>query len=111
MRSRTISVSHPKPKAFAKHQLICLLYEAVGSLAMFNRTINHLSIADGTLPVTANLSTTGSPNATHTESYVPLPPTASASSAAADSPIEIHIPKEKRMADPKYQLKGVMASN
>ncbi|KAF2190662.1 putative carboxypeptidase S1 [Zopfia rhizophila CBS 207.26] len=48
-------------------------YQPLASLVMFNRTINHLNIADGTLPVTANLTTEGDPKATHTEPFVPLP--------------------------------------
>jgi carboxypeptidase C (cathepsin A) len=58
-------------------------YQPVGSLAMFNRTIQHLSIADGSKPVTDTLSTSGGPNATHTESPVPLPTSSGASSSAA----------------------------
>lgn len=62
---------------------------AIASLALFNRTINHWNIADGTEPVTANLSSSGPPNATHTEPYVPLPSsTGSAASAGA-----VFIPK------------------
>ncbi|KAF2089818.1 peptidase S10, serine carboxypeptidase [Saccharata proteae CBS 121410] len=48
-------------------------YQPIAALAMFNRTINHLNIADGTIPVTANLSSVGTANATHTEPYVALP--------------------------------------
>ncbi|KAI9736229.1 MAG: hypothetical protein M1834_001115 [Cirrosporium novae-zelandiae] len=48
-------------------------YQPLASLAFYNRTLNHMNIADGTLPVTANLSTVGTANTTHTESFVPLP--------------------------------------
>ncbi|KAF2762325.1 peptidase S10, serine carboxypeptidase [Pseudovirgaria hyperparasitica] len=48
-------------------------YQPEASLAMFNRTINHFSIADGNEMVTADLSSEGSANSTHTEPYVPLP--------------------------------------
>jgi len=65
-------------------------YQPLASLAYFNRTINHFNLADGTMPLTANLTTSGSPNATHTESFVPLPPSSmstmvSSTSAAAVS--------------------------
>lgn len=57
---------------------------AIASLQLFNRTINHFNIADGTEPVTADLSSSGEPSATHTEPYVPLPSsTSSAASAGA----------------------------
>lgn len=52
-------------------------YQPAASLALFNRTLNHLDIATGELPVIANLTSTGPPNATHTESFVPLPTTSS----------------------------------
>lgn len=57
---------------------------AVGSLALFNRTIEHVDIATGTEPVTGTLKTNGTAKATHTNSYVPLPSsTGTAGSAAA----------------------------
>ncbi|KAK4555472.1 hypothetical protein LTR86_007224 [Recurvomyces mirabilis] len=62
-------------------------YQPQGSLAIFNRSINHFNVADGTSPVTANLTSTGPANATHTESFISLPPTASASLAAWSSSI------------------------
>jgi hypothetical protein len=49
---------------------------------MFNRTLNHWNIADGTEMVTANLTSYGTANATHTESFVALPPTSTASASA-----------------------------
>jgi len=52
---------------------------------MFNRTINHFNIADGTMPVTANLTSVGGPNATHTEPYVALPPKTSSSAVPTSS--------------------------
>ncbi|KAK7727767.1 hypothetical protein SLS57_002810 [Botryosphaeria dothidea] len=60
-------------------------YQPEASLAMFNRTVFHYDIATGELPVTANLTTVGGPNATHTEPFVPLPAssTVAASSATA----------------------------
>lgn len=57
-------------------------YQPVAALAMFNRTLNHWNIADGTKMVTANLTSVGGPNATHTESFVALPPTSTASASA-----------------------------
>lgn len=60
-------------------------YQPQAALALFNRTINHVNIADGTMPVTGNLSTNGSPNATHTHTYYSLPPTSSAAYAEYSS--------------------------
>lgn len=62
---------------------------AVASLALFDRTINHLDIATGEEAVTADLSTNGTAEATHTEPYVPLPSStaAAASSGAAVSAV------------------------
>jgi hypothetical protein len=48
-------------------------YQPQGALALFNRTINLVDIADGSVPVTANLSSTGPANATHTQAPVALP--------------------------------------
>ncbi|KAI9838451.1 MAG: hypothetical protein M1837_002473 [Sclerophora amabilis] len=62
-------------------------YQPLASLEIFRRVINHLNLADGSTPITANYTTTGNANATHTESFVPLTTSgggASSSSAAAD---------------------------
>ncbi|CAD0050612.1 unnamed protein product [Aureobasidium pullulans] len=59
-------------------------YQPQAALALFNRTLNHWNTADGTEMVTANLTSYGSPNATHTQSFVPLPPTSTASASATD---------------------------
>lgn len=64
-------------------------YQPQAALQLFNRTLNHWNIADGTEMVTANLTTEGSPDATHTEAFVPLPPTSSAGSAAATGVVPI----------------------
>lgn len=58
-------------------------YQPVASLAMFNRTIFHYDVATGEQPVTANLTTVGDPEATHTEPFVPLPTSTGASAASA----------------------------
>jgi len=58
-------------------------YQPIAALAFFNRTLNHFNIADGLTAVTANLTSSGPPNATHTESFVPLPATSSANATAA----------------------------
>ncbi|KAF2090517.1 hypothetical protein K490DRAFT_34644 [Saccharata proteae CBS 121410] len=58
-------------------------YQPVGALAMFNRTINHLNVADGTEMVTSNLTTVGTANATHTEPFVALPSETGSAGAAA----------------------------
>lgn len=53
-------------------------YQPQAALAVFNRTLQHVNIADGTEKVTPTLESSGGPNATHTESFVSLPPTSSA---------------------------------
>ncbi|TKA46311.1 hypothetical protein B0A49_12164, partial [Cryomyces minteri] len=58
-------------------------YQPLASLAMFMRTINHLDIATGSLPVTSNLTSTGLANATHTEPFVALPSTTSSTGSSA----------------------------
>jgi len=60
-------------------------YQPVASLQLFNRTINHFNVADGTEVVTANLTSTGDAKATHTESFVALPTTSSAIATASAS--------------------------
>ncbi|TKA74781.1 hypothetical protein B0A55_03847 [Friedmanniomyces simplex] len=62
-------------------------YQPQAALAVFNRTLNHFNVADGTMPVTANLTSSGPANATHTAPFVALPPTGSASFAAWSSSV------------------------
>ncbi|KAK0948500.1 hypothetical protein LTR29_000132 [Friedmanniomyces endolithicus] len=62
-------------------------YQPQAALAIFNRTLNHFNLADGTMPVTANLTSSGPANATHTAPYVSLPPTGSASFAVWSSSV------------------------
>jgi hypothetical protein len=45
---------------------------AVAALAYFNRTLYHYDIATGEKKVTANLTSSGPANATHTNSFVPI---------------------------------------
>jgi len=47
-------------------------YQPEAALAYFNRTLYHYNIATGEECVTANLTTSGPANATHTNSFVPL---------------------------------------
>ncbi|KNG51192.1 carboxypeptidase s1 [Stemphylium lycopersici] len=47
-------------------------YQPVAALAYFNRTLYHYDIATGEEMVSANLTTSGPANATHTNSFVPL---------------------------------------
>ncbi|KAI4621558.1 hypothetical protein J4E80_003928 [Alternaria sp. BMP 0032] len=47
-------------------------YQPVAALAYFNRTLYHYDIATGEEKVTANLTSSGSANATHTQSFVPI---------------------------------------
>lgn len=57
-------------------------YQPKASLEHFRRTLGNLIISDGSKAVTDDYGTEGNPEATHTESFVPLPPTASASAGA-----------------------------
>ncbi|GAB7350232.1 hypothetical protein MBLNU459_g0885t1 [Dothideomycetes sp. NU459] len=66
-------------------------YQPVASLQLFNRTLNHFDVADGTKPVTSNTTSYGSANATHTQSFVPLPPTSSAGSTSGTGAVPIWI--------------------
>ncbi|KAI4635823.1 uncharacterized protein J4E87_000780 [Alternaria ethzedia] len=47
-------------------------YQPVAALAYFNRTLYHYDIATGEEKVTANLTSSGPANATHTQSFVPI---------------------------------------
>ncbi|RMZ67042.1 carboxypeptidase s1 [Pyrenophora seminiperda CCB06] len=60
-------------------------YQPVAALAYFNRTLNHFDIATGEIAVSANLTTKGEVNATHTNSFVPL-----VTSAIAVGPVPIY---------------------
>ncbi|KAL9083443.1 MAG: hypothetical protein Q9165_008519 [Trypethelium subeluteriae] len=62
-------------------------YQPLASLALFNRTINHFDVATGEQVVTGTLSSTGTANATHTESYVPLPTSTGADSSSSAVPV------------------------
>ncbi|KAF2460491.1 Alpha/Beta hydrolase protein [Lineolata rhizophorae] len=57
-------------------------YQPEASLAFFDRTINHMILADGSEPLTDDYGTEGEPEATHTNPFVPLP--SSTSSAAGE---------------------------
>ena len=50
---------------------------------MFRRVLGNLIIADGSKAITDDYSTEGDAEATHTNEFVPLPPTASASASAS----------------------------
>jgi carboxypeptidase C (cathepsin A) len=52
-------------------------YQPVAALALFNRTINMFDIATGTKKITPNYVTNGTAEATHTNSFVPLPTSSS----------------------------------
>ncbi|PVH85828.1 peptidase S10, serine carboxypeptidase [Cadophora sp. DSE1049] len=52
-------------------------YQPIASLELFRRTLLGLDLADGNLRISANYTTTGTANATHTESFVALPSTSS----------------------------------
>jgi len=57
-------------------------YQPIAALALFNRTINGFDSATGTQKVSADLVTNGTAQATHTNSFVPLPSTTSSGGAA-----------------------------
>jgi hypothetical protein len=54
-------------------------YQPEASLEHFKRVLNQVVIADGSKVVTDDYSTNGTAKATHTESFVPLPPTSTPS--------------------------------
>jgi carboxypeptidase C (cathepsin A) len=56
-------------------------YQPVASLEHFRRVLHHLTIPEGTSVVTDEWATNGTAKATHTEPFVPLPPTSTPSSA------------------------------
>ena len=60
-------------------------YQPEASLALFNRTINNMTIADGSEMLTPDYGTTGDAVATHTEPFVPLPTSTTVSAAAVQS--------------------------
>jgi carboxypeptidase C (cathepsin A) len=57
-------------------------YQPEASLEHFKRVLDHVIIADGSVVVTDNYATNGSAKATHTESFVPLPPSSTPSAAS-----------------------------
>ena len=72
-------------------------YQPAASLAMFQRVLGNLVLADGSAPITGNYSSPGLPTATHTEPYVPLPATSSAvSSASATAKAKAKAPLKNR---------------
>ena len=48
-------------------------YQPEASLELFRRVLGNLDIATGETTLTGTYNTTGQPNATHTEGYVPIP--------------------------------------
>ncbi|TVY19857.1 Carboxypeptidase S1-like protein [Lachnellula arida] len=71
-------------------------YQPKASLELFKRVLLHLDVADGTIPITGNFSTSGDAHATHTNSFVPLPSTTSSASASASAaPHQPVIPRRK----------------
>lgn len=57
---------------FPVQELANAITPAEAALAYFNRTLFHYDIATGEKMVTANLTSSGQANATHTNSFVPL---------------------------------------
>jgi carboxypeptidase C (cathepsin A) len=56
-------------------------YQPVASLEHFRRMLHHLTLPNGEKVVTDDWSTNGTAKATHTQPFVPLPPTSTPSSA------------------------------
>ncbi|KAF2443671.1 peptidase S10, serine carboxypeptidase [Karstenula rhodostoma CBS 690.94] len=56
-------------------------YQPAASLEMFKRVLQGLVIPDGSKVVTAEFQTNGSAEATHTEAFVPLPPSGTPSAS------------------------------
>lgn len=67
-------------------------YQPIPALALFNRTINGFDSATGQKKVTADLSTNGTAQATHTNSFVPLPSSTAAASSASGSATGTSVP-------------------
>lgn len=62
-------------------------YQPQAALAHFQRVIEGVDIPNGREKVTANLTSHGPANATHTNSFVALPPTESSKLAAWSSSV------------------------
>ncbi|KAL8243701.1 hypothetical protein R6Q59_009959 [Mikania micrantha] len=60
-------------------------YQPIAALQLFNRTINGFDTATGLQKVSANLTTNGTAQATHTEPYVALPSSTSAAASGSAS--------------------------
>jgi hypothetical protein len=57
-------------------------YQPVASLEHFKRVLDHVVIADGSQVVTDDYGTNGTAESTHTEEFVPLPPTSTPSAVS-----------------------------
>lgn len=62
-------------------------YQPAAALAMFDRMLSGVDIAQGKEKVTAELSSSGPANTTHTASFVSLPSTESAAFASYSSSV------------------------
>ncbi|TVY83356.1 Carboxypeptidase S1-like protein B [Lachnellula suecica] len=60
-------------------------YQPKASLELFKRVLLHLDVADGTIPVTGNFSTSGDAKATHTNTFWALPSSTSAAAASSST--------------------------
>jgi hypothetical protein len=66
------SISRPAAPTVLINVGVLMRSIAVAALGYFNRTLYHWDIATGEKKVTANLTSSGPANATHTNSYVAL---------------------------------------
>lgn len=80
-------------------------YQPVASLQLFNRTINGWDTATGTEKITADYSTNGTAESTHTAPFVPLPSSTSASGSATTSPTGSTIPRIPQNKWARYERK------
>lgn len=60
-------------------------YQPKASLELFRRVLGNLVVADGSKALTPGYETNGKAEATHTESFVPLPSSSSAAASASAS--------------------------
>lgn len=60
-------------------------YQPIASLELFRRILLGLDLADGNLRISANYTTVGTANSTHTESFVALPSTSSSQASGSST--------------------------
>ena len=71
-------------------------YQPEASLALFQRVLGNLVLADGSAPLTGNYSSPGLASATHTEPFVALPSTTSSAVPSASGTAKAKAPLKNR---------------